>query len=325
MTAIQSKPISRRALLTCGAATSATLAFGNFGAQAQMVIAGRDIRKDKRPVIHADGPKFGCYDPYGDFADDMRVATEHLFLPWEDIDLAGLPEADNYALERNRKILVTIEPWSWALEWNVSPPNLRDLIISGQRDENLLAILDVLKSFQSPLTIRWAQEMDNPYIRFPWSKWQPEEYIAAFQRVADLTRNTLPSADIMWSPRGEKDLQDYYPGNDYLDIVGLTVLGLERFDEIEYGAARSFEESVQQGYELSVDYGKPIWVAELAYEGGLDYVRDWVLESDLSYPQYPALEEVVYFNDKEVWTWPYGLGLPDWRVVRGRPPYPSRR
>ncbi|WP_269585974.1 glycoside hydrolase family 26 protein [Roseibium sp. Sym1] len=317
--------LSRRQLLVTGAAAAATAGMGVPAARAQTVVEGRDLRKDKRPVLYPDGPKFGCYDPYGDFTDDRRVATEHLFLPWEDVDLAGLPEADAYALERNRKILVTIEPWSWALDWNVSQGQLRDLIISGQRDANLRAILSVLQGFQSPITIRWAQEMDNPFIRFPWSKWAPEDYIAAFRRVSAIVREMLPGAQMMWSPRGEKDLQDYYPGDEHLDLVGLTVLGLERYDEIEYGATRSFAESVQQGYELTVDYGKPIWVAELAYEGGLDYVRDWVMEADLNYPEYPELKEVVYFNDKEVWEWPYGLGLPDWRVIRDRPSYPNRR
>lgn len=196
--------LSRRQLLVTGAAAAATAGMGVPAARAQTVVEGRDLRKDKRPVLYPDGPKFGCYDPYGDFTDDRRVATEHLFLPWEDVDLAGLPEADAYALERNRKILVTIEPWSWALDWNVSQGQLRDLIISGQRDANLRAILSVLQGFQSPITIRWAQEMDNPFIRFPWSKWAPEDYIAAFRRVSAIVREMLPGAQMMWSPRGKR-------------------------------------------------------------------------------------------------------------------------
>ena len=55
---------------------------------------------------------FGVYDPGGDFTEDPDVQIEHLFLPWEDVFLPSLVDADVYALERNRAILATIEPWT---------------------------------------------------------------------------------------------------------------------------------------------------------------------------------------------------------------------
>jgi endoglucanase len=275
-------------------------------------------------VLHADGSKFGCYDPYGDFKDDRRVATEQLFLPWEDVELSTLPAADEYSFARGRKVLVTIEPWSWSQDWNVSPFELRNLILSGRRDENLQAICRVLANFRSPLIIRWAQEMENPSGRFTWANWPAKDYIAAYKRMIDIVRAMLPNAQIMWSPKGEKNLQNYYPGDDYLDIVGLSVFGLEAYDMIEFRRPRSFAEILKQGYDLSAGYGKPIWVAELGYEDGLQYVAKWVQEATLSYPEFPQLKEVNYFNHKEVWPWPHNLGLPDWRVVRDKPTYPAR-
>ncbi|MBB3561814.1 beta-mannanase [Rhizobium sp. BK512] len=46
----------------------------NAGAQ---TITDKTIR-DKRPAIHADGIKFGAYDPHGDFGAQQSVTTEHL-------------------------------------------------------------------------------------------------------------------------------------------------------------------------------------------------------------------------------------------------------
>jgi endoglucanase len=45
---------------------------------------------------------FGVYDPHGDFADYPSVKIEHLFMPWEDVDLSTLKAADAYALARGR-------------------------------------------------------------------------------------------------------------------------------------------------------------------------------------------------------------------------------
>lgn len=318
---------SRRQFLrgTLAAGFATPLAGPGVLAAEDTSLEGRNLMRDKRPILHPDGLAFGCYDPYGDFAADERVATEHLFLPWEDVDLQSLPAADAYASARGRNVLITIEPWSWAQDWNISSGELRELVLSGRRDANMRAICDIVAGFNSPVIIRWAQEMDNPFNRFTWSDWRPAHYVAAYRRMHGIVREMLPDARMMWSPRGEKTLQVFYPGDEYVDLIGLTVLGLEEYDIIQHGRPRTFAESVKQGYELSEGFGKPIWVAELGYEGGPEYLASWIQDVTRDYLQYPALEEVVYFNDKEVWQWPHGLGWPDWRVVRDAPSYQSRQ
>ena len=311
--------VSRRNILcgSLGAAASASLLTAP-SAFAQVSGAGQVVPKDKRPITHPGGLQLGVYDPYSDFQDESSVATEHLFLPWEDVDLSSLPAADAYALARRRNVLVTIEPWTWTQDWNTTPAQLRDAILSGRRDANMRAILDILKDFKSPVTIRWAQEMDNPYARFTWANWRGSDFVVAFRRMAGLIRQVTPKAKIMWSPRGEKTLSNYYPGPEFVDAVGLSVFGLEKFDIIQHGRARTFAESVRQGYELTAPYGKPVTVAELAYDGSPQYVGRWMTDVAVSRPEFPLLKEVVYFNDNEVWPWPHNLGLPRWRVVEGK-------
>jgi endoglucanase len=308
--------VSRRTVLCSSLGVASALAAQP--AFAQISGAGQSVPKDKRPVRHPNGLKLGVYDPYSDFQNDSAVSTEHLFLPWEDVDLSPLPEADAYALARRRDVLVTIEPWTWARDWNTTPAQLRDAILSGARDENMRAILNVLKNFRSPMTIRWAQEMDNPYARFTWANWRSQDFVAAFRRMAGLTREVTPRAKIMWSPRGEKTLPNYYPGAEFVDVVGLSVFGLEKSDLLEYGHPRTFAEAVRQGYELTAPYGKPVWVAELAYEGSPAYLGRWMADVTAPRPEFPLLKKVVYFNDNEVWPWPHNLGLPRWRVIEGK-------
>jgi endoglucanase len=287
----------------------------------------RDVMIDKRPVYHPDGTKFGVYDPFGDFRDDTHVVTEHVFLSWIDVDLSVLSAADDYASARGRALLFTVEPWSWDLNWNVTSDTLRRRILSGTYDANMKAVAEAMVGFKSPVTIRWGHEMDNPYGRFTWSLWPAKSYINAFRRMHGIIKGILPDATVMWSPRGEKGLGAYYPGDKYVDNIGLSVFGYEPFDKIQYGKPRSFAESLKQGYDLTSGYGKPIWVAELGYEGSREYLTAWSEDATRKFPEFPALEEVVYFNDEEKWHWPNGLGKPNWRVVRDAPTYmqkPSR-
>jgi endoglucanase len=301
-----------RALLV----TALVLSFVPGSALASDVLANRDLLTDKRPIIHADGPSFGVYDPYGDFGAQKDVAIEHLFLPWEDVELEGLSVADQYAFERGRSVLLSVEPWSWSPDWNVSPLELRDRILSGRYDGNMRAILERAAEFKSPVIIRWGAEMDNPSGRFSWANWAPSDYIAAYRRMMDIVREMLPVAKIMWSPRGDETLQAYYPGDEYVDIVGLSVFGFEAYDMAAFAHPRRFSDALRQGYELVAGFGKPVWVAEIGYEGSVEYLGRWVHDLTYKDPAFPLLEAVVYYNDKEVWSWPYDLGFPQWRVVR---------
>ncbi|WP_312367633.1 glycosyl hydrolase [Ensifer sp.] len=270
---------------------------------------------DKRPVIHPGGPRFGAYDPHGDFGDQTDVATEHLFLPWEDVDLESLRMADAYALQRKRKLLVTIEPWSWSLDWKLSPTQLRDRMLRGEYDANMEAIADMLAEMKSPVIVRWGQEMEDTSGRFSWAGWAPKDYVQAYKHAMDIVRKRVPNVQLMWSPKGLPNLGEYYPGDDYVDLVGLSVFGLEPYDAIEYGGPHTFKQALKPGYDLVAKYHKPIWVAEMGWQGSTTYMQPWIDAATQPDPDFPNLAEVVYFNDRDVHDWPHDLGRPNWRVV----------
>jgi endoglucanase len=271
---------------------------------------------DKRPIIHPNETKFGAYDPHGDFSTQADLATEGLFLPWEDVDLDSLRIADEYALQRGRKLLITIEPWSWNEDWRLTSDQLRRKVLAGEYDGNVQAISDIVKTLKSPVIIRWGQEMEDKSGRFSWSNWPPQDYIKAYKRVIDRFRKDRPTIEVMWSPKGLEGLDKYYPGDDYVDLVGLSVFGLQKYDAIVYGAPRTFAEALQPGYDRVKHFKKPIWVAELGYEGDTKYVAPWIKTVTAKDSKFPDLKEVVYFNDRDVHAWPFGLGRPNWRVAK---------
>lgn len=271
---------------------------------------------DKRPVLDDQSLRFGAYDPWGDFGSDARVKTEALFLPWEDVDLSSLELANAYAAERGRDLLISVEPWSWDRNWRVTTAELRRRILNGTYDANMREIARRAGAMTQPVVIRFAQEMEDRTGRFSWSNWEPKDFIQAWQRLMRIVRAEAPKARIMWSPKGLPGLEEYYPGDDQTDLIGLSVFGLDRYDELAYGGPRSFMESLKQGYDLVAPFRKEIWVAELGYEGGDGYVQQWMNDVAQRREEFPALTQIVYFNDKEVNPWPLDMGLPDWRVVR---------
>jgi endoglucanase len=258
---------------------------------------------------------FGVYDPDGNFSADAGVTIEHLFLPWEDVYLPSLTDADAYALARNRAVLVTLEPWTWSRDDRNTPGYLLNGIRNGIYDVNMRTICAVLDTLKSPVTLRWAHEMDDLSGQFIWAGWAPDDYIYAYRRMIDICRAEAPNINVMWSPLGDELMADYYPGDDYVDLVGLSVFGLQAWDQAKFGHDQGFVDILTPRYERAAAFGKPIVVAELGYVGKQEYVDAWENSVRQDYAQYPDLVGVVYFNYPEVYAWPDGFGRPDWRVT----------
>lgn len=263
------------------------------------------------PVVGA--VPFGVYDPDGAFSADPSITVEHLFLPWEDVSLQSLHDADSYTVARHRALLITIEPWTWSNSARNTPENLRAGIFSGLYDQNMRAICSVIGTLESPVTVRWAQEMEDGSSRFIWAGWKPVDYIAAYRRMIGICRNAAPRARYMWSPKGLPGLEQYYPGDSYVDIVGVSVFGYQPADQAEVGHNQTFDEIFAPRYQRVAGFGKPVVVAELGYSGNQEYVDAWNARVRQSSEAYPQLVGVIYFNQREVYPWIGQVGLPDWR------------
>jgi endoglucanase len=259
---------------------------------------------------------FGVYDPPGNFSQAGDVTIEHLFLPWEDVALESLFAAADYARDRNRVLLVTLEPWTWVRSNRNTPEFLRAGILSGRFDGNVRAVCGVLGRLGVPVTLRWGHEMETDRRDFIWAGWAPEDYTAAFRRVTTICRSVAPDVAVMWSPQGEEPMADYWPGDAYVDLVGLSVFGLQAADRLWHGRDRGFAEILAPRYERALQFDRPVVVAELGYSGDSDYVAAWEAEVRAVGETFPDLVGVVYFNHPEVYPWPDRLGLPDWRVSR---------
>ncbi len=285
------------AALTIAAASAGAIIAGQIGAQSL-----------------PPGPlPFGVYDPYGDFSDVAGIATEHLFMPWEDVFLPSLQEAETYTQERGRTLLATVEPWTWTRDERNTAKVLQAGIADGTYDETMRTVCRSLATVDVPITIRWAQEMDDYSGQFIWAGWQPETYIAAYRKMIDICKAEIPNAKFMWSPLGNETMASYYPGDDYVDIIGLSVFSLEPWEQATQGGAQSFDDIFAPRYARAAQFNKPIVIAELGYIGSLAHVTQWDDDVRNTAEKYPKLTAVNYFNQKEVYPWPDGFGLPNWR------------
>lgn len=294
--------ISKAAAALCVAALAATACDSPSGQE-----------QGQGPIYYPGGPVYGVYDPAHDFRNDSYIGVESLFLPWHDGDPEWLREVDAYAFDRGRTVLVTLEPFSWTATTQPPPERLRTDILAGRYDATIDKFCGVIGAMRSPVWLRWGHEMEARSDRYPWAGWLPQNYIAAYRHVVARCRQSAPDIKYVWSPRGDVGLAAYFPGRDYVDIVGVSLFGLQSYQRRTSGSDQGFVESFQPVYDRLAPFGLPIIIAELGYSGSADFVMQWSEEA-MRPGRFPMLKAAVYFNAKETADWPLGLGRPDWRV-----------
>ncbi|WP_299156580.1 glycosyltransferase [uncultured Christiangramia sp.] len=164
------------------------------------------------------------------------------YLAWKNNGQSNYPgELINSIDSKGAIPMITWEPWL-ETEATSTTKSSRSSIFSrvsaGLYDDYIIKFGKELAVFDKPVFLRFAHEFDNP--QYPWSHAgnQPElEFKKAWIHVYNLIKDQGAYKTIfVWNPWKPKGMQKYYPGDKYVDWVGITALN--------YGYLNQNEKSV---------------------------------------------------------------------------------
>lgn len=164
------------------------------------------------------------------------------------------------------------------------------------------------KSFGKPFILRLGHEMNDPY-RYPWGPQnnKPEEYVAAWKHIVERFKKAgAYNVYFLWSPHPAYRFQEYYPGDDYVDWTGTTVLNYGNV--ATWSQWWSFAEIFDRAYKEFVSYKKPVMITEfgcLATGGSRQQWFSQALDS-ITY-RYPAVKSVVFYHNHSDFTTSYKI------------------
>ena len=216
------------------------------------------------------------------------------------------------ALDRaNQRVpMLTIEPFP-----RRSGPVL-ERITGGDDDRQLHELARMVRERQPQVALlRWGQEMDLAGL-YPWATSDPELYRAAFRHVVSVFRSDgATNARWVWSPAGEADAVAFYPGDDVVDYVGLTVLGDSEWDwDLGYTTRRSMVDLLRPRYLVVASLDKPVIIAELGASGDSDQQRAWLEAGVAGLGEFDRVRALVYFEDRNAPN-NHRLTQPNWRLA----------
>lgn len=174
-------------------------------------------------------------------------------------------------------------------------------IVNGKYDFYLESWAHELKSYGHPVFLRFGHEMNDPY-RYPWGPQNNEDYdfINAWKYIHDYFTNVgADNAIWVWSPHiAYKPYTPYYPGDQYVDWVGVGVLNYGNV--ASWSRWWSFKEIFSDNYGDIVAYQKPIMISEFGSLAVGGNRAEWfdqtftLLEED-----HPEVKSIVFFNSHD--------------------------
>ena len=256
----------------------------------------------------------GVYDPAHTFEDSRAIAIDHHFVPWRRNDTSELSSALQQSVSSHHLPMITLESWPW--NWNgLTDETLLKDITSGKYDLTLTQIFEVLEAYSyQTILFRWGHEMEITD-QYPWSKAQADDYIAAYRHIFELG-HTMETSHLlwMWSPAGNEDAENYWPGDRYVDCVGISIYAAKAWNEKNPGELPSFQTLMEQKYWPASRYDKPMMVAEVGVEGSAAEKNDWLSAAVDSLPNFPKINAWVYFNQRQPDIVPLDIGQVDWQI-----------
>ncbi|AXO34970.1 glycoside hydrolase family 26 protein [Micromonospora chalcea] len=187
-----------------------------------------------------------------------------------------------------------------------------DRIARGDFDAHLRSWAEGVRSLGYPVAIRFAHEMNGDW--YPWCERangnRPGDYVRAWRHVHDLfARAGATNVTWVWSPNARWDkttagLTGLYPGDDYVDWVGVTgYYGTGAFTKTYWSFDQIFGPTIAEIRKVT---RKPLVVTETGAADTAGRKARWIRETFGSLPRYPDLIGLIWFEvDKEQ----------DWRIA----------
>lgn len=132
--------------------------------------------------------------------------------------------------------------------------------------------------------LAWGHEMNLS--ESPWGG-NPSIFIQAWRRIHDLIGNKVKYAWVINNSdvpnRVGNHPADYYPGDAYVDYVGI--------DGFNWGKT-SFLESIAPNFEVAKSFKKPIWITSF---GTATNQAAWITDA-IKQAKSNGIEALIYFN-----------------------------
>lgn len=274
--------------------------------------------KDSDSLLVIDKKAFGIYQWNKDSSYDAGLQSEisamgtspTYAMYFVDKDMGFPKEIVHLNAKRNIRTVLSQELCQYSQK---NDTHTLDSILAGKWDAYFHNFAKEARATHQPLYYRFGYEMNGD-----WMVWgeQPAKFTKAWQRAWKIFHEEKAtnvrwvfSANVVWDRKTvKKNIVPYYPGDKYVDIVGL--------DGYNFGDAYSRShkwKSYSDVFQPSIDGlkkyfpTKPLWITEIGCANGpskAEWIQDFLSHFNVD----PDIKVFVWFNEDKQYA-----GEPNWR------------
>lgn len=191
-------------------------------------------------------------------------------------------------------------------------------IARGDHDAYATAWARRLAAYGRPVVLRFAHEMNHH--AYPWGTAEgnrPGTYVTAWRHLrAVFARAGATNVRWSWSPTASRLDWRYYPGDDAVDVIGLT--GFNGGSDLRWGGWRSPGEIFDRALrDVSRRVpGKPVELSEVSSTAGGGNRPAWIERLFVLARKYPQVRTLSWFNIDKQARWRLVPGSPEGRAFR---------
>lgn len=279
------------------------------GVMAQQSIAGREMKN--KTIDSLPGYLIGTYQPVNQVK-PIKGANSSIgfFSLTSETTLEELKKFLTESRSEHTIPMISLEPFPTKIQ-SQKHNQLHTEIVSGRYDDEIESILGLLKREQRPVLVRFAHEMDVKG-QYPWCFDSGKPYIDIYRYIHTVAKNLAATNLIwVWSPQGRDNADQYWPGDDQVDIIGISVYASKAFNKNR--SLKSFESILSEKKWLGRRFNKPLIAAEVGISGNEVEQEEW-LQNALQQLNKRNIKGFFYFQAAQPSFMPLKTGPEDWRL-----------
>jgi beta-mannanase len=145
-------------------------------------------------------------------------------------------------LMASHDVLITVETWLKGPGYN---KNVLTEITKGKFDGRINQLGGLLSKSKHQVFVRFNPDMEVPAYVYPWQLQSPLEYTNTFNYFAQKIKQLAPNAKIVWGPSGYPGDTEYWPGNENVDFVSITLGSVSEYSTNAYPFAATVPEMLR--------------------------------------------------------------------------------
>jgi mannan endo-1,4-beta-mannosidase len=273
----------------------------------------------------AERPRFGAWVPGPPFdgsststagidaleaALGARLQVLHWYRGWAD---AAPPPVETLRLVAARGAipLLTWEPWDYTHPTLTQPEYALAHVAAGRFDGYIDDWARALAALGQPVVLRVAHEMNTT--AYPWCIGvlgnTVDDFLAAWRHIVDRFRGAgaanvrfLWCPNVDWPGSGRPPLTDLYPGDAWVDLVGLD--GYNGGSALDWGGWQSFSSIFGASLDaLARISTREAWIAEVTSAEAGGSKADWITQMWADLGARPQVRALVWFNERREADW----------------------